>query len=109
MRQIDDKWRNDPYNPTNEVEILDNLLKSYKFTAVNVKDIFNYKKFVFKRLINDKCSTICMDLQSLNYATCFDNCTFKYLESHENFRRSENEFNEVFSSYQKSGRNFFQS
>jgi hypothetical protein len=77
MRQIEDSWKINHLNPPNEFEVLENIHSKNSLSSEDHQELNNYRKSLFKNLINKKCSSICMPSKDLYFKTCFDNCEAK--------------------------------
>lgn len=78
MRQIEDSWRINPRNPPNHFEVLANIHSKNVLNSEDHLELINYRKNLFKDLINKKCSSVCLNSKDLNFKNCFDNCEAKF-------------------------------
>ena len=94
MRQIEDSWQVNLRNPRNDFETMKTI---HQKSVLNEEDRFelnSYRKDLIKNLINNKCSSICLNAKEINFKNCFDNCEFKIQNADELFSRSKNEYAE---------------
>lgn len=109
MRQIEDRWRINPRDPPIVAETYLNIIKSYKLTDNNHKDINRYAQRQFSQFINQKCTKICFGIKNANFNNCLDNCSSKLLAASKEYESVQEDFNKVYETYEKSGSNYFQS
>jgi hypothetical protein len=94
MRQIEDSWKINAKNPSNEMEIIKNLHEKSELNDKDTKELKGYRINLIKNLINTKCSSICLNAKNTNFKNCFDNCEAKFQNADQIFFQSKNEFNE---------------
>jgi hypothetical protein len=107
MRQIEDRWRINIRDPPNPNETLLKIINDFKYTSTQIKDVHNYRDSKFQNYILNKCSQICFKRNSFN--DCMTNCAENLTLSNKRFENSLDEFEEKYSAYEISGKDYFKS
>lgn len=107
MRQIQDRWKFDAKNNNPSlVEVQEKLYSSFKYSAEQLTDFSNYTQSLIPAFFSKKCNTYCLNSQ--DNLKCVEACFNKFKSSVDVYNRVNDQFEENFENFQKSGKNIFQ-
>lgn len=107
MRQIEDRWRINMNDQPNMSESYIKILDSFKFNQSQLWDVSRYRSLMFKKYVNNKCSSVC--LPNADYSQCFDKCVAKLNKSDNILNNSKENFEKEYNDFLVSGKPYFQS
>ncbi len=95
MRQIEDSWKINVRNPPNEVEVIKNLHEKSVLDQDDKIELKAYRIDLIRNLVNQKCSSKCLNAKDTNFKNCFDNCEAKFQNADNMFSQSKTEYTEI--------------